>query len=438
MRFRKSSLAAALATAALLTTACSAANPGSSSASGAAVTWNAPTAKLDGVSLTFWTAPSTAKLADGAIAAFEKQTGAKIDKVIIPDVYETNAPTKLATGAKPDIATWQPTGSELALLKPATGLQSLDGAPWLTKQTPAVQDLGKVDGKHYSAFVNTPSTLGVFYNKEVFAKAGITGTPASFAELIADAQKIKATGVAPIFGAAGTQWPTQWWPQVQLAEASKAGLWNKVNAHEDTFGGTDILGSIKTYDDMVKQGLSNADDATSTYDESAPALLDGKAGMVLQLTSFSTLLQATADTATIDAKLGWFPISKDGNTATVVPGGDNALVAFKTGDEKKEAAARQFLTFWLDTYYPTYVKEAGVVSLEPSVPTPAGVPQVAQAASAALDGAAGSMQSEAVANPDLYVNLANMVNGTMTPQQVADTTQSQFAQIAKALGTKGF
>jgi raffinose/stachyose/melibiose transport system substrate-binding protein len=428
---------AAAAVAALLG-GCSAGNPGTSTGSGAAVTWPDPTAKLDGVTLTYWTATQTATMADPVIKAFEAATGAKINKVIIPDVYETNAPTKIATGAKPDLATWQPTGSELALLKPATGLQSLDGAPWLAKQTTSVQSLGVVDGHHYSAFVNVPSTLGIFYNKAAFAKAGIGTPPKNFAELLADANKIKSAGTAPFFGGAGDQWPTQWWPQVLLAEASKAGLWDKVNANQEKFTDPTILGAIQQFEDMVKAGLFNADDKTSTYNESGPALLNGKAAMVLQLTSFTSLLQSTASADEINSKIGWFPISKDGTTATIVPGGDNALVAMKTGDAKREAAARQFLEFWLETDYASYVKTANTVSIEPAVTTPTTVPQVATAASAALDGAAGSMQQNAVVNPDFYVNLANMVNGTMTPEKVASTTQAQFAQLAQALGVKGF
>ena len=68
---------------------------------GGSVTWNQPTANLKGVTLTYWTATQTATMAKPVIAAFEKSTGAKIDTVVIPDVYETNAPTKLASGAKP-------------------------------------------------------------------------------------------------------------------------------------------------------------------------------------------------------------------------------------------------------------------------------------------------------------------------------------------------
>jgi raffinose/stachyose/melibiose transport system substrate-binding protein len=439
--FRRPRAAIAAVCAVAMLAACSANNPGSASGSSsntAPVDWPDPTASLAGVTLTYWTATQTATMADNVIKAFEQKTGAKISKVIIPDVYETNAPTKLATGAKPDLATWQPTGSELALLKPATGLQRLDGAPWLAQQNTAIQKLGMVDGHHYAAFVNVPSTLGVFYNKEVFAQAGITGTPKNFQELLSDAQKIKSTGTAPFFGAAGDQWPTQWWPQVLLAEASKAGLWDKVNKNQEKFTDPTILGAIKQFQAMNEQGLFNADNKTSKYAESGPALLNGKSAMVLQLTSFTSLLQSTADTATIDKKIGWFPISKDGNIATSVPGGDNALVAIKTGDAKREAAARQFLVFWLQTYYPDYVKSANQVSIEPAVPSPASVPKVAQDASAALDTAAGSMQQNAVVNPDFYVNLANMVNGTMTPEKAAQTTQAQFAQLAQALGVKGF
>jgi raffinose/stachyose/melibiose transport system substrate-binding protein len=377
-------------------------------------------------------------MAKPVIKAFEKATGARINTVVIPDVYETNAPTKLASGAKPDLATWQPTASELALLKPQSGLQDLGSAPWMKKLTPAVQKLGTYKGTHYAAFVNAPSVIGVFYNKAVFKKAGITSTPGNYKELLADAQKIKATGTAPIFGAAGDQWPTQWWPQVLLADQAKAGLWNKVNENKEQFTGPVIQNAIKQYKSMLDDGLFNSDNGTSTYNESGPALLKGQAGMVLQITSFTSLLQSTASKKQIDDQIGWFPISEDGNTGTVVPGGDNALVAFKTGNTVKEAAARQFLRFWMTTDYATYIKAAGETSIEPSVKTPDTVPEVAQKATAALSDSVGSMQQSAVANPDFYVYLADMVHGTKTPEQVGQLTQTQFAQLAKALGTPGF
>jgi raffinose/stachyose/melibiose transport system substrate-binding protein len=42
------------------------------------------------------------------------------------------------------------------------------------------------------------------------------------------------------------------------------------------------------------------------------------------------------------------------------------------------------------------------------------------------------MQALAVANPDLYINLADMLAGQMTPEEVAKATQDQFEQLAEA------
>jgi raffinose/stachyose/melibiose transport system substrate-binding protein len=78
------------------------------------------------------------------------------------------------------------------------------------------------------------------------------------------------------------------------------------------------------------------------------------------------------------------------------------------------------------------------VSLQPAVPDPDGVPTALRDVHAALPTAVGSMQALAVANPDLYIYLADMIQGTTTPQQVASQTQAQFDQLAKAQGIPGF
>jgi len=78
------------------------------------------------------------------------------------------------------------------------------------------------------------------------------------------------------------------------------------------------------------------------------------------------------------------------------------------------------------------------VSLEADVPSPATVPDALTAVADSLPTAVGSMQALAIANPDLYINLANMLSGKMTPQKVASTTQAQFAQLAKAMGAQGW
>jgi|tagenome__1003787_1003787.scaffolds.fasta_scaffold20948610_2 raffinose/stachyose/melibiose transport system substrate-binding protein len=403
--------------------------------------WPSPTASLKGTNLTIWAAQNSTDVPKPVIAGFEKATGATVNVVTIPDPYEQGVQTKVATGDKPDLAFWQPTASQLSVLQAKTNLQTMDDAPWLDSLDPAVRDItGKLDGTRYAALVSSPSVEGVFYNRDVFTKAGITDPPKNFAEMVADARTIKTkTGVAPFYEAGGDKWPTQWWVQVQLADAAKDGFWDKVNKDEAKFTDPVVVNAITEYQKLVKDGLFNSDIKTATFEDQGAALLDGKAAMVIQVDTYRLQMQTREpDAAALDKKIGFFPISPTGNVATSIPDQSNALVAFKTGDEKKMSAARQFLSYWMGPGYADFVNQAKTVSLEPSVPTPATVSALAKDQNKALANSVGSFQSLAVANPDLYLNLADMLYGKKTPQQVAAATQSQFAQLAKAQGVPGF
>ncbi len=181
-----------------------------------------------------------------------------------------------------------------------------------------------------------------------------------------------------------------------------------------------MLDAIKKYKALIDEGLFNADIKTAKFEDQGAALLAGKAAMVVQVNSFFGQLQAKADTAALDKKIGFFPISPSGNVGTFIPDQSNALVAFKTGDAKREAAARQLLSYWMGPGYPDFVADRNTVSLQTGVANPAGVPEGAARRARVAADSVGSMQALAVANPDLYINLADMIPGTMTPEQVAE------------------
>ncbi|MEV1249886.1 extracellular solute-binding protein [Nonomuraea sp. NPDC049750] len=435
-------ITAAAATALLTLTACSdpASGPAATPAgSGQPAAWAAPTGRLDGTTLTIWAAQNSNTVPKAVTDAFTQATGAKVDVVTIPDPYEQGVQTKVATGDKPDLAFWQPTASMLTALNARTNLQPLDGAPWIASMTPELRDTtGLLDKTRYAALVTSPAVEGVYYNKEVFAANGITATPKNFDEMVETARKLKAKGVTPFFEMAGDKWATQWWVQVQLADAARDGLWDRVNTGKETFSDETILDAIKKYKALIGEGLFNSDIKTAKFEDQGAALLSGKAAMAVQVNSFFGQLQAKADTATLDKKIGFFPVSPSGNVGTFIPDQSNALVAFRTGDAKREAAARQLLSYWMGPGYQGFVADRKTVSLRADVPSPAGVPQALLDVHKSLGDAVGSMQALAVANPDLYLNLADMITGSLTPEQVAAATQKQFAQLAKAAGASGF
>ncbi|KQR26334.1 ABC transporter substrate-binding protein [Microbacterium sp. Leaf151] len=440
MKKRFIATAALTTVAALALAGCSDPGTGGGGAAAGPADWPAQDADLSGTTLTIWAAQNSNTVPDSVVSAFEAATGATVDVVTIPDPYEQSVQTKVATGDRPDLAFWQPTASQLTALNASTNLQSLDGAPFIDAYTPELKDItGILDGTRYAALISTPAVEGVYYNKEVFAKAGITSTPTDWDSFLATARQLKAAGVTPFYDfGGGTPWATQWWVQVQLADAAKDGLWDRVNANEEKFTDPTIQGAIDTYQGLIQEGLFNADLKTATFEDQGPALLAGEAAMAVQVNSYFGQLQSLADTAELNEKIGFFPISPSGNVGTFIPDQANALVAFKTGDAAREAAARQLLSYWLGDGYADFVNAQKTVSLQSGVESSPEVPDALLAVSDSLGDSVGSMQALAVANPDLYLNLGDMIQGTQTPTQVAEATQAQFEELAKAIGTPGF
>ena len=90
--------AAVVAVASVVLAACS--NPGSGNDTKSPAAWPTETAKLDGVNLTVWAAQNSNKTAKKVISDFEAATGAKIKVVTIPDPYEQDLQTKVASDRK--------------------------------------------------------------------------------------------------------------------------------------------------------------------------------------------------------------------------------------------------------------------------------------------------------------------------------------------------
>jgi len=430
--------ALALAAAAALTlTACS--DPGADTGPDGPVDWPAQDADLSGTTLTIWAAQNSNTVPDSVIAGFEELTGAEVDVVTIPDPYEQGVQTKVATGDMPDLAFWQPTASQLTALNASQNLQALDDAPWLDSYKPELRDItGILDDTRYATLITTPAVEGVYYNKEVFAANGITETPTDWDSFLQTARDLKADGTTPFFEMGADRWATQWWVQVQLADAAADGLWDRVNAAEEKFTDPTIQGAIDNYNGLIEEGLFNEDIKTATFEDQGAALLAGDAAMAVQVNSFFGQLQSLADTEELNQKIGFFPISPSGNVGTFIPDQSNALVAFKTGDADQESAARQLLSYWMGDGYEDFVNAQSTVSLQSGVDTPADVPEALLSVSDSLGTSVGSMQASAIANPDLYIYLADMIQGTKTPAEVAEATQSQFAELAKAQGAPGF
>jgi raffinose/stachyose/melibiose transport system substrate-binding protein len=400
-----------------------------------------PTANLDGVELTFWTAQNTVDAADQVIDAFEEATGAKITVEAIPDLYEQNVPTRLASGERPDLMFWQPSVSTLPFIQPQQNLLPLDDESWVDDLGPTEQSLGVIDGTRYAAIVTSPAMLGVYYNKDVFAEAGITEAdfPQSYDELLELGHKIQdETDASAFYEAGGDQWPLQWQVQVQLTDLPDS-WWEGLNRNEESWTDPVVVDAIEKYnEELIGAGLAQEDYRTGTFTGQGEAIWDGSSAMALNVTSFQSQLQAQHSTGEIDERIGWFPIANSEAQGLYSPDQTNGVVAFATGDEERQNAARQFLAFWLGPDYTDYIEDRKIPSVQPDVPNPDGMPQTAIDQVEELPDAHGVFQAKAIVAPNMHIALAEMIYGERSPEEVAEYVENEFDDVARAQGAEGF
>ena len=84
-------------------------------------------------------------------------------------------------------------------------LEDLTDEPWVQNLVDAAKPPMTKDGRLYGMPLNLEG-YGYIYNKDLFAQAGITGTPKTIDELRAAAQKLKDAGITPFINGYGEWW----------------------------------------------------------------------------------------------------------------------------------------------------------------------------------------------------------------------------------------
>jgi raffinose/stachyose/melibiose transport system substrate-binding protein len=169
------------------------------------------------VTMTLWTNSTTGpgidffKSAAKSFAASNPGVTINVQSIQNED-YDGKLQTALQAGkgSAPDILFQRGGGKMLAMvqanqLAPLT--LSSDAQSNISAGTFAID---QADGKTYAMPMDiTPE--GIWYSKDLFKQAGISGTPSTIEELNADVTKLKAAGIAPIGVGGKDGWPAGHW-----------------------------------------------------------------------------------------------------------------------------------------------------------------------------------------------------------------------------------
>lgn len=140
--------------------------------------------------------------------------------------FDGKLQTALNSGGAPDIFL-QRGGGKMAAMAAAGQLQDLTNSVDASTKKAIGDGAFKsqsIGGKLYAMPISV-APEGIFYSKDLFAKAGIGSVPTTIDELNTAVTKLKATGVAPIAVGAKDAWPAaHWYYNFALRECSKATL----------------------------------------------------------------------------------------------------------------------------------------------------------------------------------------------------------------------
>lgn len=392
-----------------------------------------------GVTLTLWRSPLDTPAINKLYKAYEAASGNKLNIVSFPsNAYETTVVTKWATGTMPDILEFDPGLAQAAQLNPANKLIDLSNLPFVKREGGLAKSSGNVNGHVYAATLGPLSEYGMFYNKQVFASAGLQ-PPKTYADLMSDctALKQKAPGVAPIFEAGGEGWPPQILAGLLYEASANAGdaylqSLMKGTAELNTPNGMFVKG-LTAYNDLRKSGCFNSDATTAKFTDSAEALLKGKAAMVAEF-STAMIAQLEADSKNAASTVGFVGVSATGPVVTYTPNLTGTYYVPKTGNATKERAATDFINWITGPGYATYIKDADALPTMSGVAAP---PQLGlnEDVAKAYSTASASLYLTNLPAATALGNLADqLLAGQISPQDAGNKMNTAFQAAQKQLG----
>jgi raffinose/stachyose/melibiose transport system substrate-binding protein len=141
---------------------------------------------------------------------FEAQNkGVKVDiQYLENEAFKAKLPTLLQSEERPSVIYSWGGGVMRAQVK-ANFLEDItaEAAPWADTLSATAVKAFQVDGKTYGIPFDT-GEVGFFYNKKLFAQAGVKAEDIkSWDDFLAAVKKIKAAGITPIIVGGGEKWP---------------------------------------------------------------------------------------------------------------------------------------------------------------------------------------------------------------------------------------
>jgi multiple sugar transport system substrate-binding protein len=329
------------------TSACSVKEPSTSTSSG----------QKEISFLTFETPNLTPAYWDAAIQRVTaKNPDIKVKKLVSPtaDGRTDYAKQLLTSGQFPDV---------MIAVSPAGFAEAGDLYAWSPNELADFvhPTANPIKGRYYQLPANTQTIPPVYYNKQMFAQAGITTPPTTWAQLLSAAAALKAKGHTPFVVGGGKD---AFASSMILDGIVSVDIYGRTpdwmtrrRAGTVKFADPDFTAALAKFADLAIKGYLKASDVSRDYAATEQAFLDGKGAMYPMGNWFA----ANADSKPHGFDIGVFNLpSDDGRTVVPAYTGGGMIVSAKAAN--LDAAKRFALAFQLDkTQLDASVKADGLI-----------------------------------------------------------------------------
>jgi raffinose/stachyose/melibiose transport system substrate-binding protein len=265
--------------------------------------------------------PNIAGYYKQAAADFEAaHPGVKVQiQVLENEAYKAKLTTLLQSGDKPHIIySWG--GGVLQSQVRAGVLQDVDAAakgPWAESVSPGALSAFTLDGKLWGMPM-LMSQVGFYYNKALFAKAGVDAQQLqTWPQLLDAVKKLKAAGITPIVAGGADKWPLHfYWTHLALRLGGKPAFDAAQRGEAGGFANATFVQAGERFKELTDLQPFQPGFLAATAPQAYGQFADGKGAMTLMGNwLYNSQKSNAADKKGLsDDAMGWFPFP-------AVPGG---------------------------------------------------------------------------------------------------------------------
>lgn len=350
------------------------------------------------------------------------------------DNLKTKVQTLAASGDLPDIFAYDA----------GTPLVELINAGLVQDMTKALTDSGvydKLDAGATEYLANLTGTENIYdlplglniegfwYNKELFAQAGIEDAPTTWDEMLEDAETLLAAGIQPFATGAGDSWPATRLLHAYAIREMGADCMEKAASGEIAYNSEGFVHAAQMIQDMTTKGYFGEGATTVDQNTAADMVINGKAAMIYNGSWYASSLNADTNPVGEDG-IGFFSVpTVSGGAGSLTEYPMNCGTILCVSAAAYDQTLSSFLAYFVENVGDYAMAEFGALKgyqVDESVS--ASMPAYTKLVSDEMQKVTGTANwFEALMASELSTvaqeNVQSLMNGDMTAQEYCDAMQ---------------